>query len=225
MATELIVRPYQPEDRSAVRHVCHVTGYMGAPASWYWRDRESFADTFCGWYTDHRPDDAQVVEVDGVVSGYLLGCRDTEAAVDVATIVARHLVGGRHLLVRPGTARFMWRSIRDVVVDGVHRDLPPRTTFDARWPAHLHIDLLPVARGSGAGSTMMRTWLASLRADGIAGCHLETVAENASAIAFFEAMGFRRHGRNHPLPGMRSPEGARHHGQLMVQELAADGSP
>ena len=75
------VRPYRTEDRAGVRRVCFETGYMGDPVAWQWRDRESFADLFSGWYTDHAGADALVV-VDGdgdrsEVLGYLLGCRDT----------------------------------------------------------------------------------------------------------------------------------------------------
>ena len=110
-------------------------------------------------------------------------------------------------------------AVGDIAVDAARRRLPARDTYDPRWPAHLHIDLLPVARGRGAGRLLMQRWLDRLRADGIAGCHLGTLAENTAGIAFFEAMGFRRHGGTPPVPGMRSPTGARHHEQLMVQEL------
>jgi GNAT superfamily N-acetyltransferase len=198
---------------------------MGDPADWYWRDLESFADTFTGYWTDREPEHAQVVEVDGEVSGYMLGCVDTGKADDTGLVVARNLIGGRHLLFRPGTAGFMWRSIGNVIVDGARRELPPRTSHDERWPAHLHIDLLPVARGQGAGATMINRWLDTLRGLGVAGCHLDTVAENRKAIAFFEAVGFRKHGRNFPLPGLRSPTRQRHHSQLMVQSLEPAEKP
>ena len=47
------------------------------------------------------------------------------------------------------------------------------------------------------------------------------VMAREDAIAFFEANGFRKHGRNFPLPGMRSPQRGRHHSQLMAQEISA----
>ncbi|HVX18148.1 MAG TPA: GNAT family N-acetyltransferase [Acidimicrobiales bacterium] len=216
---DLIVRGYRPEDRPAVRRICHVTGYMGDPADWYWADEDSFADTWTGYYTDKEPESCGVVELDGEVVGYLMGCRDTRQADPPENIIGRHLIGGRHLLVRRGTAGFIWRAVGDIAVDAARRRLPARDTYDPRWPAHLHIDLLPVARGRGAGRLLMQRWLDRLRADGIAGCHLGTLAENTAGIAFFEAMGFRRHGGTPPVPGMRSPTGARHHEQLMVQEL------
>jgi hypothetical protein len=43
------------------------------------------------------------------------------------------------------------------------------------------------------------------------------MAENAGAIAFFEAVGFRRHGDPAHAPGFRTREGGRMHVQLMVQ--------
>lgn len=217
--SDLIVRGYRPEDRAAIRRICHQTGFIGEPADWYWADEDSFADTWTGWYTDHEPESVGVVEIDGRVEGYLLGCRDTRDAWPPENVVGRHLIGGQHLLVRRGTAGFIWRAFGDIAVDAARRRLPERDPFDPRWPAHLHIDLMPVARGQGAGRRLMTRWLDSLREAGIAGCHLGTIAENTKAIAFFEAMGFRRHGPNNPLPGMRTRSGARMHEQLMVQEL------
>jgi len=213
------VRAYRSEDRDAVRRTCFETGYMGDPVAWQWRDAESFADLFTGWYTDREPESALVVEAhDGQVVGYLLGCRDTRR-VTPPTRLMRHHLFRRGLLLRRGTAAVLWRSIADVAVAAARRDLPPAQVVDDRWPAHLHIDLMPAARGSGAGRELVTRWLDALRDDGVAGCHLVTWAENDGAVAFFRAMGFRTEGPRHPMPGMRSPEGHRHHSQLMVQEL------
>jgi ribosomal protein S18 acetylase RimI-like enzyme len=188
---------------------------MGDPVAWQWRDAESFADLFSGWYTDHAGADAQVaVDEEDAVVGYLLGCRDSAAVPGPGRLAAHHLLR-RGLLVRPGTAPVLWRTIADLV----RTRKVPTETVDPRWPAHLHIDLLPVARGTGVGRRLMTTWLDTLRADGIPGCHLVTWAENDGAIAFFEAMGFRREGPPEPMLGLRSPESHRHHTQLMVQEL------
>lgn len=214
------IRPYRAADREGVRRVCFETGYMGDPVAWQWRDGESFADLFSGWYTDHAADDALVVvdETDRVV-GYLLGCRATREVAHPGRLAVHHLVR-RGLLARPGTARVLWRTIGDAAVTAARqRRLPEGEVVDDRWPAHLHIDLLPEARGTGVGRDLMTRWLDALRADGIAGCHLTTWAENDGAIAFFEAVGFRREGPRQPMLGLRSPEGERHHTQLMVQPL------
>lgn len=211
-----MIRPYRPEDRVAVRHVCFETGYLGAPVVDRWRDQESFADLFSGYYTDHEPGSAYVLELDGRVVGYLLGCRDSRTAPNEAKVLVHHIVW-RGVMFRPGTAGFLWRCVGDIAGDAVRRQLAAPVRFDERWPAHLHIDLLPEGRGQGFGAELVRTWLDRLRAEGIPGCHLTTFAENAPAIAFFESMGFERRGRPELVPGMRTPTGGRHHSQLMVQ--------
>ena len=212
------IRPYDPRDRAAVRRICHATGYMGEPVDWLWRDADSFADMFSGYYTDAEPQSALVAELDGEVRGYLLGCADTRLAWNPAAVFARQVVR-RGIALRPGTAGFVWRSFADIAGDALHRRLPPSTVYDERWPAHLHIDLLPAIRGRGVGATLVRRWLQTLQAAGVAGCHLETLGENDAAIAFFESAGFRRTGTKTPAPGLRSPSGGRHTIQLMVQPL------
>ncbi len=210
----MIVRPYEARDREDVRAVCHLTGFMGEPVDWLWRDRESFADMFSGYYTDAEPRSAFVVDIDGTACGYLLGCVDSDKAWDVGRVVARHVVR-RGIALRPGTAGVVWRSVADLV-----RDRPRIAEFeDPAYPAHLHIDLLPQARGQGAGRRLMKLWLDRLRELGVSGCHLGTFAENSGAIAFFEGVGFERHGAPMPVPGFRTRDGARMHEQIMVRSL------
>jgi len=112
----------------------------------------------------------------------------------------------------------MWRMLADAAVLGARKQLPVRV-WDRRWPAHVHINLLPECRGRGAGAGLMRTWLDSLKAQGVPGCHLQTTLENTRAVRFFESAGFEKHGSATPEPGFRSRDGKRLHIQLMVQPL------
>ena len=224
MASSITVRPYRPGDRAAVRQICHFTGYMGDPISWQWRDRESFADTFSSYYTDREPESSLVAELDGQVVGYLLGCRRSALVGDPIQPIYRHLLG-RGLLVRAGTAGVLWRSVRDGLVELAHRRPLARELSDPAFPAHLHINLLPAARGQGVGRQLVSRWFATLVAEGVPGCHLATWAENAGAIAFFGSVGFRPLGPAVAMPGMRSPSGARHHVQWMATELPTPAAP
>jgi ribosomal protein S18 acetylase RimI-like enzyme len=221
--SDFLIRPYDASDRARVRHICFVTGYMGDPVEWQWRDAESFSNIFTGYYTDAEPESALVAEIDGEVRGYLLGCVDSSRAWNPATVVGRQLTR-RAIAFRPGTAPFVWRALGDVIADAARKRLPPAAFSDPRWPAHLHIDLLRDARGRGVGAALVRRWLDTLRQAGVPGCHLETVAENTAAVAFFEAMGFEKRRQPIPAPGLRSPSGGRHHVQLMVRSLPL-GSP
>jgi ribosomal protein S18 acetylase RimI-like enzyme len=212
---EFQIRAYEPRDRDAVRRICFETGYMGDPIDWLWRDRESFADLITRYYTDREPESLIVAEREGLVVGYLTGCVDSERTRGFAAREVRRLVR-RGALLRPGVAGLFWRSIFDLLRD---RQAPDELLGDPRWPAHLHINLLPEARRRGIGRRLMDRWLARLRASASPGVHLGTFAENAKARPFFEACGFRRHGEPMRVPGMRTREGGRMHAQWMVCSL------
>ena len=218
--TEITIRPYEPSDRDAVRHICYVTGFKGEPIDFQWRDEASFADMHTRYYTDREPESITVADAGGEVKGYLLGCRDSSRAWSLESVIRPHLTR-RGIAFRPGTAGFIWRAIADGITDAARgRSKPSDMEFsDPAYPAHLHINMLADIRGTGVGRRLIETWLDELRRSEIPGCHLQTMAENTNGIAFFEAMGFARHGDPVLIPGERSPEGGRVHVQTMVQRL------
>jgi hypothetical protein len=69
------IRHYRPEDREAVRAICCDTGFLGKPIDPVFQDRGLFADYLTKYYTDREPESAVVLEAEGVVQGYILGCR------------------------------------------------------------------------------------------------------------------------------------------------------
>ena len=210
-----VVRSYRPADRDQVRALAYATGFMGEPAAWYWGDFTSFADIWTSYYTDREPASAFVADIEGRVVGFLVGCVDSVHAPTAEDAIRRAVIR-RALFLRPGTAGFLWRAVRDAR----STPAPPAEVPDPRWPSHLHINLLPEARRGGVGTRLVQAWFARLRGLGSPGCQLTTMAENARAIAFFERNGFRRHGEAVLLPGMRLRSGERMHLQVMVCELA-----
>jgi ribosomal protein S18 acetylase RimI-like enzyme len=209
------IRSYQPTDRQAIRDICYRTGYMGSPADFYWRDVENFCNIWTSNYTDQEPDSTFVVLGSGKVVGYLLGCVDTTKVPDPDTLVMQQMKW-RLLLFRPGTAGFFWRAMWDMLRD---QEIPKGELHDARWPSHLHIDLLPEIRRKGAGKALMQAWFERLISVGSPGCHLATLGENARGIAFFESVGFKHLGLPSLITGMRAPDGKRLHQQVMVREI------
>jgi len=211
------IRPYRPEDRSAVHRIAYLTGYMGEPIDWLWSDEASFCNVMMGWYTDEEPGSIFVADAGGEVVGYLAGCDDSQRVLgNAASRMGREILRGA--LVRPGIAGFLWRSIADLLRS--RGEAPEEIVDDPRWPAHLHINLLPQVRGQGAGGGLMHAWLIRLREQGSAGVHLGTFAENLDGQAFFRSQGFESHGSPQLTPGFRTREGKRMHVQWMVQSLS-----
>jgi GNAT superfamily N-acetyltransferase len=186
---------------------------MGESASAFWRHEASWADVWTSYYTDKEPGSIHIATIDDAVVGYLLGCIDTASMRPTTDELLMASIRRHWLLVRRGTAGFLIRAMLDGLRD---RESARGEFLDARWPAHLHIDLLPVARGTGLGARLMQRWLDQLGAAGSPGCHLATLVENARAYAFFEKSGFRNHGTPTVVPGMRGANGERLHQQIMV---------
>ena len=70
-----LIRGYRASDRETVRKLCCDTGFLGEPIDPVYKDRELFADFLTTYYTDHEPESCFLLEVDGEISGYLLGSR------------------------------------------------------------------------------------------------------------------------------------------------------
>lgn len=58
------------------------------------------------------------------------------------------------------------------------------------YPAHLHRNLLPQARGLGLGGRLLDSYLGVLRLGGVCGVQLSTTLENRSALALYQKRGF-----------------------------------
>ena len=110
---------------------------------------------------------------------------------------------------------FFGRAMLDTAWRKIRRHPRAGGLDDPRWPAHLHINLVPEARGVGAGAALMNAWLDRLRVTGTPGCYLQTLVENTRAVTFFKRMGFRKHGPTPVVPGIRE-KGRRLHQQTMV---------
>jgi len=206
------IRKYVKADREAIQDICYLTGYMGDSAERFWRHKESFVEVWTSYYINQEPESIHVAAKDDVVVGYLTGCVDTALAtkskVPINSLIIKH-----GLLFRPVTAGFFWRGVFDSLKD---KQVATDEFIDERWPSHLHINLLPVARGSGLGRALMERWLDQLRRSGSPGCHLSTLVENTGAVSFFERMGFKRYGEPCLIPGMRGLSRERLHQQIMV---------
>lgn len=186
------IRTATPDDHAAMRLVCLKTGDSGRDASGREDDPDLLGQVFAVPYQVGAPEFAFVLEDRQGVCGYLLGAPDTRAFHRFLTGV--WFPGLRPGLHDPGPDPAAWRG-SDWLRRRIHHP-PGLPCVDlARFPAHGHIDLLPRARGRGAGTRAMR-WLMDLLARaGAPGLHLEVSPGNAGALAFYRRLGFVEAGR------------------------------
>ncbi|MDR0442818.1 MAG: GNAT family N-acetyltransferase [Treponema sp.] len=60
----------------------------------------------------------------------------------------------------------------------------------ADYPAHLHIDMLPVLQGKGVGRALIDNLFTELARQGVPGLHLNVSSANEGAVAFYKKMNF-----------------------------------
>jgi GNAT superfamily N-acetyltransferase len=215
--TQIEVRPYAAADRGELVDVVFAAAAEGAPGSEVWGHSASLAEVYLTPYLDLEPESVFVVAADGRPVGYLAGCVD-DARFPSEEERLKAAIKKYRLFRMPGPRRFFARAAYDSLLCKVRRVPTAGELSDPRWPSHLHIDLMPVARGTGAAAGLMDLWFERLRAVGSPGCYLQTSFENARAVAFFERAGFRRYGDTPVVPGSRF-EGRRMHQQTMVREV------
>jgi hypothetical protein len=169
---DVVIRPYGPDDRQAIRDICCRTAFRNLGARALLDDAELFADYWTGYYTDFEPESALVAERSGRVIGYLTGCLDTKRQIRVmATRVvppvlvklATRAARGRYRDQPRAHALLRWLLLR-AWREAPHVDLD-------RFPAHYHINLVRDGYRRGLYTRLALTFVDRLEAHGVARMH------------------------------------------------------
>ncbi len=181
---EFALRPYRSADLPSLYRICLLTGADGGDASGRYRDPELLGHYYAAPYAVLEPELCFVLTADGEPCGYVLGAKDTAAFSDRAE--REWFPELRARLPRPAEDDTSAdANLLRLIHAGyaLHPDL-------CDYPAHLHIDLLPVAQGRGWGRRLIGRFLAALRERGMSAVHLGVSERNTGAITFYEKTGF-----------------------------------
>lgn len=152
---KIVIRPYSPADRDAIRRICCETGFSGDPVDPLFCDREVFADFFTKYYTDWEPESAFVAEVDGVVAGYLTACLRYRYHAFAEKWIILSIVP--KVIFRWMTGRYDPQSkafLKWCLFQGSRQT--PRAPQKA---AHFHFNLLPEYRNEGCGLRLFKAFM------------------------------------------------------------------
>lgn len=210
---DMEIRTFAEADRAELRELFGRAG-QGAPSESLWGHQESEAAVYLTPYMDLEPDSLFVAVIDGALAGYLCGCLDSRAFPSESKRIEEAIKKYR-LMLRPKPALFFARGLLDVAFSAIRRRPTAADFDDPRWPAHLHINVIPQGRSAGVGAALMNKWFARLKETGSQGCHLQTLVQNDRAVRFFERMGFEKYGPTPLVPGLRY-HGKPVHQQTMV---------
>lgn len=208
------IRTFADGDRAELRALFERAG-EGAPTESLWGHLESEAAIYLYPYMELEPESLFLAFVDGRMAGYLTGSLGGPEFPGEDERYAK-VIKEYRLFLKRRPAAFFVRGLVDYAVATVRRRPVSGDFRDDRWPAHLHINVAPEARGTGAAAGLMNGWFERLREAGSPGCHLQTLVENTRAVRFFTRMGFVPHGPSPLVPGLRY-RGAPVHQRTMVR--------
>jgi ribosomal protein S18 acetylase RimI-like enzyme len=184
----VIIRGYRPGDLPDLYRICLETGDRGADATAQFRDPDLLGHVYVGPYGVLEPSLAFVAEDQAGVGGYCLGALDSRAFEQRAE--AEWWPPLRRRYAEPDPARPGQWTRDEQVAYLIHHPWRSDDELLARFPSHLHIDLLPRIQGGGNGRRLMDLQLAALRERGSRGVHLNVNAANLRAVGFYHHLGF-----------------------------------
>jgi len=189
-----MIRPGTMADLNGAYYVCLKTGDHGKDGEPFYRDDpDALGRIFVGPYLAFEPELSLTLEDDQGICGYAYGAFDSRA------FFHRYEKEWRPKLTaefpEPTGDPAKWTRAQTVYSWYHHPDYFCPEPY-AKYPSHLHIDLLERARGRGFGRKMMEMVMEKLRERGSPGAHLGVSELNQSAVGFYERLGFRELIRN-----------------------------
>ncbi|MGJ7439440.1 GNAT family N-acetyltransferase [Aquipuribacter sp. MA13-6] len=182
------IRPYRRSDDAGLAEVCLRTAADGDDASGDHAEPALPGAVYAIPYVRFEPDLCLVLD-DGTragrVAGYVLGTSDTVAFEQWCDRAWWPEARRRYPVEQqaPGSAD---ERLSRLVQQGVST---PRSITD-RYPAHLHVDLLPSVQGEGWGRRLLERFFVAAAGAGAGGVHVGVSAGNDRAIAFYARLGF-----------------------------------
>lgn len=165
------IRRYQPKDRENCRDICHKTAT--APA--YVKSKELVCLLYCDYYLDNEPQNIFILadDMDNAI-GYILSAEDDKQY---------------HKGVKPYLKKAKKISFAEGNMPVLEKIMTHRVA--KKYPAHLHIDILPEGQRKGYGSQLISALESHLKNKGVKGLRLNVGGDNYGAHKFYEANGYK----------------------------------
>ncbi len=203
----VLIRNYRKRDEAAIEEITYETGFQGEGLGGrdFFDDKRLFYMIFIAYYPRYESEHF-FVAVDAAaagekVVGFIGGTPDT---------AAQERGFRRRMAWRIPLRLFLFTSWRyprtfkhTLALFKMREGMPggeKAAQIHRRYPAHLHINLLPGYQGQGIGSRLMQRFEAHLVDLGVPGLHLVTSNHNRKAVPFYKKLGFTMIHESEVLP-------------------------
>lgn len=163
--------------------IAYQTGFFGESAAQYFPAQRLFELLWIRPYFAQANAFGFMAVLDGQAVGYVLGSTSQLLYRRAMT----HSVLRTVWSVLPPVGK-LWLCLRYLL--RLARFAPPHADW-TQYPAHLHINLLPDARGFRLGEQLLEAYLLALSERAVPGVQLSTTTENQAAVGLYHKFGFQ----------------------------------
>ncbi len=185
LGSGVLLRTAKVTDLPDLLRVCLETGDSGKDATHLHKLPELVGDIYVAPYVIHEPDLAYALLSDKRVVGYLLGVLDTRAFESLLVDKYWPLAKAKYQHFKTEITDSDRELLKDLDKQGFSDE-----SLTAKYPSHLHIDIVEAHQGAGYGKSMIAFLLEELKAAGSTGVHLHMSASNDRARGFYKKFGF-----------------------------------
>jgi ribosomal protein S18 acetylase RimI-like enzyme len=185
----MLIRPSVDSDLPYLYDICLKTGDAGKDASALFHDPQLLGQYYAAPYHFFDRSLCFIVEEDYLPQGYIVAAGDSSAFYQ--WFDAAWLPPLRRRYSVPVPRDWAQSAHEQQLIDQLQQPVSlPKAPWLSRYPAHLHINLLPPIQGKGQGRALMNTLFAELGRRKIPGVYLGVMTKNTAAIGFYNKIGF-----------------------------------
>ncbi|MDP5217604.1 GNAT family N-acetyltransferase [Ruegeria sp. 2205SS24-7] len=182
------IRPAYPQDLDAYYRISLRTGHLGRDAGALYEDPKLMGHIHSAPYLLFSRALCVSLLAEGQVAGFCVGTIDTVAFAEC--LERSWWPSLRASYPMPDITRSDRWTPDEKRIATLHRPKEvPRDIVD-RYPAHVHMNLLPECQGRGWGTRLLKKWLRMSRSMGVRAIHLGANPGNDQAIGFWRSQGF-----------------------------------
>lgn len=164
----MIIKPYEDKYFLGVRKVCLETAYFK-------NDPDSLYLMYCDYYLENEKENCFIaVNDDDEVVGYILCAINYKKYIKIFKKE-----------YYPKLKRASKKHAKNAKLE-----MALAKIMKNKYPAHLHIDILPNWQRMGIGSALMNALITHLAQESVNGIYLSCGENNTNARKFYEAKGF-----------------------------------
>ncbi len=168
----IIIRKYISKDRAAVEDIQLRTYLLGKPLDVRNKKRINIDIKY---YLEKEPESCFVAEEKGKIIGYLLGCLDDTNHEEKLFSYMGKVYGKMPLLpFMHKSDRKFWSNMIRFMTNALLGRSEDKKFIAPKKSGHIHINLLPQARGKGIGSRLLKTFFKYAKSKGVKIIHADS---------------------------------------------------